>query len=169
MLLVNYISENRARFTWSTLAYRICRWFWAQAQTKIGLSLGLDVYCDRSNLTFIEMLNTEAKRQELHWLKFYSVPQIEILFRISFKQGLIGANKLHYFQYPITDNLLQELATAAWDTKSVKPKLLRDVRDHAMDAFDYAMVPWYHYFIKSINPYWLRRYGVSLGRYRVHT
>lgn len=86
------IFENRARYTWSTLAYRICRWFWAQEQMRYGLNYGLDVYCDKSNLTFIEMLNTEAKKQGLKWLRFFSVPQIEILFRISFKQGLIGAN-----------------------------------------------------------------------------
>lgn len=34
--------------------------------------LGLDIYCDRINLTFIEMLNREAQAQGIsYWLKFY--------------------------------------------------------------------------------------------------
>ena len=163
-VLAELYFNNRARYTWSNLAYRICRWFWAQEQIREGLSKGLNVYCDKSNPTFIEMLNEEAKRQLLTWLKFFAVHQIEILFRISFKQRLIGVNRLNIAL--TTNYLLQELATASWDIKSIKPRLLRDIPDHAMDAFDYAMVPWYRHFIQSINPHWFTHNGLSNMRRR---
>jgi hypothetical protein len=96
------------------------------------------------------MLNMEAKHKGLSWLNFVACPQIEVLPRIAFKQALIGAGKLNISL--TTNYLLQELAIAAWDTKAPKPKLLRDIPDHAMDAFDYAMEPWYPHFMTRINP-----------------
>lgn len=148
------IFSNQSRYSWQQLAYRICRWLWAQHQ--IYHFPKLDVYCDRSNLTFIEMVNTEAKKQRLSWLYFYSVPQIEILFRICFKQGLMGANKLNISLNIV--HFLLELTTATWDKKNPeKPRLMRGIPDHAMDGFDYAMVSWYNYFITKVNPHWFKR------------
>jgi hypothetical protein len=33
--------------------------------------------------------------------------------------------------------------------KSIKPKLLASCKDHMMDGFDYAMIPWYNTFYNS--------------------
>jgi len=76
----------------------------------------------------------------------------------------MGVNRLNIAL--TTNYLLQELATASWDIKSIKPKLLRDIPDHAMDAFDYAMVPWYKHFIKNINPHWFTHNGLANLRRR---
>jgi hypothetical protein len=60
----------------------------------------------------MEVLNRESQKQSYDsWLKFFSVPQYEVLARISFKQGLIGANKMNISL--TTNYLLQELAICA--------------------------------------------------------
>jgi len=127
-VLAELYFKNQSQFTWLKLAVMIVKWLKIQAIIYPDIPLvGLDVYCDKSNFTFIEMLNYEAQIQAAgSWLRFYACPQIEILFRVSFKQGLIGASKLNIS--PTTEYLFQELLMAAWDTKSVKPKLLREIQ-----------------------------------------
>jgi len=68
------------------------------------------VFCDRSNLTFIELLNTEAKNRGIKWISFKAAPQIEVLFRVNFKQGLLGANMLNVSL--ITNEFMREMAVA---------------------------------------------------------
>ena len=163
-VLAELYFKNQSRYTWHQLAYVIVRWLNTQAVIRPMLRTnGLNVYCDKSNLTFIEVLNRESQKQSYDsWLKFFSVPQYEVLARISFKQGLIGANKMNISL--TTNYLLQELAICAWDKKTAgtKPKLLRDIPDHAIDAFDYAMTPWYRAFLQQINPNWFRKQSVGI-------
>lgn len=57
-----------------------------QAVVEPILLQGLAVYCDKYNLAFIEMLNKTARAYHLKWLKFRRSVQMEIIFRVNFKQ-----------------------------------------------------------------------------------
>lgn len=51
----------------------------------------------------------------------------------------------------------QELLLATFDQKSTKLKLLSGCEDHLMDAFDYALSPWYDSLLISANQYYFPR------------
>lgn len=53
---------------------------------------------------------------------------------------------------------MHELQAAVWDTKATKPKLLAGSPDHMMDAFDYALTPWYSQLLRQANPYYFNKY-----------
>src|SRR5581483_8198846 len=59
---VNVLEEfqinNESRWSNQDLAYKVCRWLNSLSYLFPALKEGLVVYCDKSNLTFIEMLNT---------------------------------------------------------------------------------------------------------------
>ena len=113
---------------------------------------GLWVYCDKSAPAFIEMLNYTAELEGLRWLSFHRSKQIEVLFRIQFKQWLLSS-----YKFNIAFNckyLYQELQTATWDLKAAKPKLAEGSQDHMSDAFDYALTRWYSKLLRGVNPYW---------------
>ena len=48
------------------------------------------VYCDKSNLTWIEMRNSTAQSLGVDWLTFLPVLQLEVELRTSFKQSLLS-------------------------------------------------------------------------------
>lgn len=141
---VNVIEEfqltNYSRYSNEALAHIVVRWLKSLGQIYPKLVEDeLIVFCDKSNITFIEMLNTAADREDTPWLMFVESEQIEIEHRIGFKQGLISASRLNIS----TDckYLYQELLLAVYDTKATKLKLLDNCDDHMMDAFDYALIP----------------------------
>lgn len=80
----------------------------------------------------------------INWLNFTQVDQVEVELRTSFKQSLLSTGKLNISKECII--FYNELLQAVWDLKSTKPKLLPSCPDHMMDAFDYAMSPWYEEF-----------------------
>lgn len=90
------------------------------------------------------MCNSTKDSLGIDWIQFMQVPQLEIDFRTATKQALLSTNKMNIS--PNCPVLYNELLLAVWDLKSIKPKLLASCPDHMMDAFDYAMTPWYKPF-----------------------
>jgi hypothetical protein len=155
--------DNQAHFSHQELAFGIVNWFKYQAELRESpeLKQGLWVYCDKSNPTYIEMLNSTAKQERLHWIWFRPSPQEEVQIRIAFKQWLISSFKLNIsLEAPA---LYHELKVATWDLKAPKPRLAVGSLDHMMDAFDYATITWYRKLMKGFNPYWLSK-EVNLSR-----
>jgi len=146
---------NQSRYSNQMLANIVVRWLISQATLYPKLRGGLLVYCDRTNLAFIEMLNTAATREYATFLTFVPNTQLEIEWRIGFKQWLISANKLNIALD--CKVLYQELLLATWDMQASKPKLLKGCADHMMDAFDYALEPWYSVLLRQANPYYFPR------------
>jgi len=144
--------RNQAQYSHEQLAKRIVDWLQAQAIIEPVLLRGLQVFCDKSNLTFIEMLNKEAKSQKLDWLRFRRSIQMEVLFRINFKQWLMSYGKLNISL--LCKQLYRELQGAVWDEKASKPKLMANSEDHMTDALDYALTPWYTRLLRNANPYY---------------
>lgn len=88
---VNVIDElridNQSRFSHQQLAFKIINWFKFQAEVEPRLKHGLWVVCDKTNPTYIEMLNYTAKLEKVDWLHFKASKQIEVLVRINFKHA----------------------------------------------------------------------------------
>jgi len=147
--------DNQSRFSHQQLAFRIIGWFKFQAEAEPRLKQGLRVVCDKSNPTYIEMLNFTAKLENIDWLRFVPSNQIEVLVRINFKQWLISSYMLNIGLN--VKELFKELQVATWDLKASKPKLASGSPDHMTDALDYALTPWYNKLIKGVNPYWFAK------------
>ena len=156
---VNVIDElridNQSRFSHQQLAFKIINWFKFQAEVEPRLKHGLWVVCDKTNPTYIEMLNYTAKLEKVDWLHFKASKQIEVLVRINFKQWLISSYMLNLSLK--AKQLYRELQIATWDLKAAKPKLASGSPDHMTDALDYALTPWYNRLLKGVNPYWFTK------------
>lgn len=89
---VNALEElqitNYSRFSHQDLAYQIVRWIRAQGiiYPTLFMREPVVVYCDKSNLTWIEMLNTTAREMGIRELIFTPAPQMEVEWRIKGKQ-----------------------------------------------------------------------------------
>ena len=101
------------------------------------------------------MLNTAAEKEYTSFLTFVPNTQLEIEWRIGFKQWLISAKKLNIALD--CKVLYQELLLATWDMKATKSKLLASCEDHMSDAFDYSLEPWYAILLRQANPYYFPR------------
>ena len=164
---VNVLEElqltNYSRYSHKDLAYLVVKWIRSLGKLYSTLREGITCYCDKSNLTWLEMLNDAAKQIKLEWCIFVPAPQIEVEQRIGFKQGLLSVGKLNI---SLDCNVLYtELLLATWDLKSLKPKLMSSCADHMSDAFDYAMSPWYGPFYQKhlLNSYYLGNRQLSGG------
>lgn len=144
--------NNQALYSHEQLAERIVNWLIAQATIEPLLLRGLKVICDKSNFTFIEMLNKVAKNKKLDWFSFRRSWQMEVLFRINFKQWLMSYHKLNISL--LCKQLWRELQGAVWDDRGTKPKLMAKSEDHMMDALDYALMPWMNRLLRNANPYY---------------
>jgi len=153
---VNVVEElqikTESRWTNKDLAYMVCKWLRALSELYPDLKEGLIVLCDKSAIIFIEMLNDMVRTLNLGWISFIPAPQVEVEQRIWFKQGLMSGGKLNIpLECPI---LYNELLLATIDPESAKIRLLPECSDHMMDAFDYALTPWYGNIQLKINPYY---------------
>lgn len=134
-IYVNAIEElqilNESRWSNEDLAYKVCKWLKSLSYLYPVLRDGLIVYCDKTNLTFIEMLNMAKNNLYINWLSFVAAPQVEVEFRIGNKQWLMSANKFNIsLDCPI---LYQELLLATFDMESIKLKLIESCADHMME------------------------------------
>jgi hypothetical protein len=147
--------DNQGRYSHEQLALRIVKWIKVQAIIDPALLKGIIFFCDKSNQTFIEMLNKTSKAMKLEWLIFKRSVQMEVLFRTNFKKWLMSYGKLNISL--LCKWFWHELQVASWDERSSKPKLLKNCPDHMMDAFDYALTKWYGSLLGSANPYYFKK------------
>jgi len=157
---VNVVEEfylpTESRWTNRDMVEKVISWFVALSQLYPELKKeGLIVYCDKTAIVFIQDLNVRKEERNEEWLLFIEVPQIEVEWRIGMKQSLISASRLNIAQ--TAHQLYHELSLAAADPKSSKLKLLNDCPDHMMDAFDYALTPWYTMLMRYTNSFYFPR------------
>lgn len=98
------------------------------------------VYCDSAEQTLIAGLRASARKNGLSWLRISDALKTSINDRIRFTQRMLGQQRFKYMDGHC-DSLIDAMATARWDEKSLtEDKRLDDGTSDidSLDAFEYT-------------------------------